>query len=119
MEVQGKIKRIGKTETFGTGGFKKRELVLVTEEQYPQMLAIEFTQDKCDLLDKHKVGADVLIKINLRGREWINPEGEAKYFNSIQGWWIEKLVGEKTPSKAPMTKEGLEDFNDPNQDLPF
>ena len=58
MEVQGKIKRIGKTETFGTGGFKKRELVLVTEEQYPQMLAIEFTQDKCDLLDKHKVGAD-------------------------------------------------------------
>jgi len=27
----------------------------------------------------------------LRGREWINQQGEAKYFNSIQGWRVERL----------------------------
>ena len=44
---------------------------------------IEFQQDKTDLLNNYKVGQDVKVSINLRGREWINPQGEAKYFNSI------------------------------------
>jgi len=85
MEVTGKIKKIDETKTFGTSGFRKRELVITTDEQYPQMLMIEFVQDKCDLLDNFKLGDDIKVSINLRGREWINPEGEAKYFNSIQG----------------------------------
>ena len=31
-----------------------------------------------------KIDDEVVISINLRGREWINPSGEAKYFNSFQ-----------------------------------
>ncbi len=90
MEVQGKIKVIGEIETFGASGFRKRNLVLTTSEQYPQDLALEFVQDKVDVLNNYKVGDTVKVGINLRGREWINPEGEAKYFNSIVGWRIEK-----------------------------
>jgi hypothetical protein len=123
MEVTGKIKKIDETKTFGTSGFRKRELVITTDEQYPQMLMIEFVQDKCDLLDNFKLGDDIKVSINLRGREWINPEGEAKYFNSIQGWRIEKAQagapGEVPPmsaaSFAPAT--GVSD-NEPD-DLPF
>ena len=89
MEVQGKIKAVGQTETFGTNGFRKRELVVTTEEQYPQTILIEFVQDKCDVLNNYKVGQYVKVGINLRGREWVNPQGETKYFNSIQGWRIE------------------------------
>ena len=55
------------------------------------MIMIEFLQDKVDLLNNYKVGQDVKVSINLRGREWINPQGEAKYFNSITGWRIESL----------------------------
>jgi hypothetical protein len=91
MEVIGKIKVIGNQTTHGTSGFRKRELVVTTDEQYPQMIMIEFVQDKCDLLNNYTVGQDVKVSINLRGREWINPEGEAKYFNSITGWRIEVL----------------------------
>jgi hypothetical protein len=91
MEVIGKIKLIGEVQTFGSNGFRKRELVVTTDEQYPQMIMIEFIQDKTDLLNNYKVGQDVKVSINLRGREWINPQGEAKYFNSIQGWRIESL----------------------------
>ena len=83
MEVQGKIKLIGETQTFGSNGFRKRELVITTAEQYPQSIMIEFTQDKGDLLNNFNVGQDVKISINLRGREWTNPQGEVKYFNSI------------------------------------
>ena len=89
MEVIGIIKLVGATQEIGAKGFRKRELVVTTAEDYPQMLMIEFTQDKVDLLNNFSEGQSVKIAINLRGREWINPQGEAKYFNSLQGWKID------------------------------
>jgi|TARA_B110000908_G_C10145259_1_gene398730 hypothetical protein len=89
MEVVGIIKLVGATQEIGAKGFRKRELVVTTAEDYPQMLMIEFTQDKVDLLNNFSQGQSVKVAINLRGREWINPQGEAKYFNSLQGWKID------------------------------
>ncbi len=122
MEVIGKVKLIGEVQTFGTGGFKKRELVVTTDEQYPQMIMIEFVQDKTDLLNSYKVGQDVKVSINLRGREWINPEGVAKYFNAIQGWRIEGLSqGSSSPAGPPVDKfEAASSVSDEEpDDLPF
>ena len=91
MEVQGSIKVIGEVQEI-SATFKKRELVVSTDEQYPQTLSIEFIQDKTDLLNKFEIGQNVKVGINLRGREWENPQTkEIKYFNSIQGWRIELL----------------------------
>ncbi|RAJ14969.1 DUF3127 domain-containing protein [Olleya aquimaris] len=125
MEVQGKVKLVGETQTFGSNGFRKRELVITTEEQYPQHILVEFVQDKCDLLNNYQVGQDVKVNINLRGREWVNPQGETKYFNSIQGWRIEALqtgapqqgMPEVPPAQAfePATNVNEEDHDD----LPF
>ena len=101
MEVTGKIKVVNPEQQV-SASFKKRELVVTTEEQYPQHIMIEFTQDKCDLLNNYSIGEPVKVSINLRGREWVNPQGEAKYFNSIQGWRIEKLANEAQAPSAPM-----------------
>lgn len=90
MKLTGTIKRIGPVETYASG-FQKRELVLATEEQYPQPIAIEFTQHNCELPDPFREGDKATVSINLRGREWTSPQGEVKYFNSIVGWRIEKL----------------------------
>ena len=95
-QVTGKIHVIGETVQV-TDTFSKRELVIVTDEQYPQYLSIEFTGGKTELLDKYNVGDEVTVHINLRGREWTNPEGEVKYFNSIQGWRIEEVVDAVDP----------------------
>ena len=114
MEIQGIIKVIGEEATFGSSNFRKRELVITTEEQYPQFINIEFVQDKCALLDKYQVGSKVNVHINLRGREWINPEGVAKYFNSIQGWRIELANGATVPTTAPVQQGQSEP-----DDLPF
>ena len=125
MEVQGRIKMIGETQTFGSNGFRKREIVVTTEEQYPQHIMVEFVQDKTDLLDSYKEGQQVKISINLRGREWVNPQGETKYFNSIQGWRIEALQpeasGENLPPVPPMDAfEPAGDLKeDDHDDLPF
>lgn len=124
MEVQGKIKMIGETQTFGNNGFRKREIVVTTEEQYPQHIMIEFVQDKTDLLNNFSAGQNVKISINLRGREWVNPQGETKYFNSIQGWRIESLESNPAADMPPMPPEdAFEPANDlnveDNDDLPF
>jgi hypothetical protein len=125
MEVQGRIKMVGETQTFGGNGFRKREVVITTEEQYPQHIMVEFVQDKCDLLNSYKAGQQVKISINLRGREWVNPQGETKYFNSIQGWRIEALQAEASdgnlPPVPPMDAfEPAGDLNeDDHDDLPF
>ena len=125
MEVQGKIKMIGETQTFGSNGFRKREIVVTTEEQYPQHIMVEFVQDKTDLLNNYAVGQNVKISINLRGREWVNPQGETKYFNSIQGWRIENVAHENTATDMPPMPpaDAFEPVNDLNEedhdDLPF
>ena len=89
MEVLGKVKFIGAEQTV-SASFKKREIVVTTDEQYPQHISIEFQQDNCDSLNSYVVGDDVKVSINLRGREWVSPQGETKYFNTITGWRIEK-----------------------------
>ena len=125
MELQGKIKLIDETKTFGSNGFRKRELVITTEEQYPQVIMIEFVQDKTDLLNNYKVGQDVKVSINVRGREWVNPQGETKYFNSIQGWRVENLSqaagnGVMPPMPPAQAFEPANDFNEEeHDDLPF
>jgi hypothetical protein len=125
MEIQGKVKMIDETKTYGSNGFRKRELVVTTEEQYPQHLMIEFVQDKTDLLNAFKEGDQVKVSINLRGREWVNPQGETKYFNSIQGWRIEKISAESGSQEIPPVPpmDAFEPANELNEedhdDLPF
>ncbi len=125
MEIQGKVKVIGETQTFGSNGFRKREIVVTTEEQYPQHIMVEFVQDKTDLLNNFNVGQSVKISINLRGREWTNPQGEVKYFNSIQGWRIENLQADQPsegmppvpPAEAFAPADNLNEED--HDDLPF
>ena len=119
MEVQGKIKMIGETQTVGSGGFRKRELVVTTEEQYPQHVLVEFVQDKTDLLNNYQVGQSVKVSINLRGREWVNPQGETKYFNSIQGWRIESQQAGAQDSMAQAFEPATNLNEEDHDDLPF
>ncbi len=130
MEVVGKVKVIN-PEIQVSASFKKRELVVTTDEQYPQHILIEFAQDKCDILSAYKVGEDVKVSINLRGREWVNPQGETKYFNQIQGRRIERTAESVPPSQAyvnnqqPMPSaqafapQQTDQYSNDPDDLPF
>jgi len=124
MEIKGRIRMLEDTKAFGANGFRKREVVVTSDEQYPQHIMVEFTQDKCDLLNGCQVGMPVTVHINLRGREWVNPQGETKYFNSIQGWKIDKPTqqaqqpqyGYQQPVQQTYTPPAAEQQQD---DLPF
>ena len=125
MEVLGRVKLINPVQQV-SASFKKRELVVTTEEQYPQHILIEFAQDKTDLLNNYNVGEQVKVSINIRGREWVSPQGETKFFNSIQGWRIEKVQAEapSAPQMPPMpASEAFEPATnfkeEEHDDLPF
>lgn len=105
MEIQGQIILIGQTEVIGAKGFKKRLIVVKTDEQYPQTIPVEFTQDKTGLLDLYEVGEIVKIGINLRGTEW-----KGKYYANIQGWNINKTDKEKSASNFMPDRQSIENM---------
>jgi len=90
MEITAIIKRVEATRTVGEQNFKFRELIVTTEEQYPQTLCVQFVQGKCEELDKFAPGQKVKIDINLRGKE-TTKDGKVSVFNTIQGWRIQTV----------------------------
>jgi hypothetical protein len=125
MDVIGFLKAKKDTRQ-ATETFRVREFVVTIEadSQYPQHISMQVTQDRCDLLDQFNEGDQLKVNFNLRGREWTAPDGDIRYFNSIDAWRIEKIAD--TPSGQNDT--GLEGMptttatssnDDDDDDLPF
>lgn len=98
--------------------FKKREFVLTDNAaSYPQTILFQLTQDRCSLIENAKLGDEITVHFQLKGREWKNPQGEIKFFNSLDVFKID------LPSAT--TKTNQESFNNetlvptPDDDLPF
>ena len=88
-EIKGKLKVVNETVQVSEKFSKREFVVTIPDGQYPQDILFQLTQDRCALLDNFKVGQDVSISYNLRGREWTSPAGEVKYFNTLEAWKIE------------------------------
>jgi hypothetical protein len=101
MEVTGIIKVKFDTNVVSER-FKKRDFVLTVEpgSPYPQHVTFQLVQDKVSLLDSFNVGDEVKVLFNLKGREWTSPQGETKYFNTIDAWRIEKMGQHKPASHS-------------------
>tara|TARA_R110000822_G_scaffold223798_1_gene356954 strand:+ start:244 stop:603 length:360 start_codon:yes stop_codon:yes gene_type:complete len=97
-DLKGTIKVINETQVI-SDSFSKREFVVVdSSEKYEQTIQFQAAQDNCAKLDNFKVGDDVQVSFNLKGREWTNPkDGVVRYFNSLDAWKIEALeAGQST-----------------------
>lgn len=112
MEVIGKIKLINETQTFDSG-FTKRQIVVSTDEQYSQDIAIDFIKDKTKILDSYSIGNPVKVSINIRGSEF-----NGKYYVNLQGWRIER---QEAVSNIPSAEQfaPAPDLSNDNSDLPF
>jgi len=95
--------------------FSKREVVLEdSSSKYPQFLCFQFTQDKVNDLNNIAAGQEVEISFNLRGRNWTDPNGVVKTFNTLEGWKIDE-IGHAPPQVVANVVPTTED----SQDLPF
>ena len=122
LSVEGKLKRVH-DEQIISDRFKKREFVIETEEQYPQVLMFQLVQDKTNLIDTFNMGDKIEVFFNLRGREWQkDPSAEVKVFNTLDAWRIQKLeaMQSQSPEDVP-SSEANENVSpaSPEDDLPF
>jgi hypothetical protein len=101
--------------------FRKREFVITdNSSQYPQHISFQLTQDKCSLLDAYKVGDEMKVYFNLRGREWTDKQGATKYFNSLEAWKIEgNAAGGNNTGESGSFAAASYSNNPQEDDLPF
>lgn len=120
MIISGNIKRIGETEEFGNNGFTKREVVVETEEKYPQTFCVEFHKDNIEKLTSNLTEGQFLsVETNVRSKEYIRPsDNKAMYFVSFVGWRLVTEGDQNTPQSAVDTYDGQQG-NDNYDDVPF
>lgn len=123
FNLTGTVKVINETQQVSEK-FKKREIVVTDNTgQYPQDILFQLVQDRTELADNLVVNDNVQVSFFLRGREWTSPQGEVKYFNSLDIWSIKKSDGTAPASsnEPPMrTTNEAEAFTaSEGDDLPF
>jgi hypothetical protein len=116
--------------------FTKREFVVeIADGKFPQLVLFQLSGDRCAQLDEHRVGDTVRVTFNVRGREWKSPQGELKYFNSLDVWKLEaarangsERRGARGADSAPGRDEAAVGLGEPrpgdlgvgrDDDLPF
>ncbi len=128
MSVQGKLHKKFETKQI-TATFRKREFVIeyADNPMYPQYVQFQLIQDKVDQLEPFQEGQSISVDFDIRGREWTSPQGEVKYFNSLDAWRVGAVqapagppMGTGTPPPPPLPTEGAIDATDlQDDDLPF
>ncbi|MEI7880958.1 MAG: DUF3127 domain-containing protein [bacterium] len=124
MNVSGKLVEIFETVKIKES-FQKREFVLefASNPKYPELVKFELVQDKCNLLDNFKVGQEISVEFDLRGRKWTDQKGVVKYFNTLQAWRIsssDAASGGASPEQGAPPMEDSEDFSaEKDGGLPF
>lgn len=119
MKITGKIHLIKDMQTFSEK-FAKRDFVIeyTDNPMYPQHILFQVINKKCSLLDSFQVGQMVDVEFNLRGRSWISPSQEVKYFNSLEAWRIEASDQQPAPTPQP-SPQPIEEAEVVGDDLPF
>lgn len=98
VTITGSIRQIGKTQDVSEK-FRKRELIITEPSgQRPQHIPVEFTQDRCALLDPFKPGEEVSVTCFVNGREWTGRDGVTKFFLSLSGNRIERIGAAPAPA---------------------
>ena len=86
--MKGKIKKIFDQQDFPSG-FYKRDFVITTEDQYPQDVKFTATKERTEQIAKYNEGDAVLVKFDIRGREY-----NGNFYVDLNAWRVEPGQGE-------------------------
>lgn len=117
FKLTGALKVINETNQV-SDKFSKREFVITdASSMYPQDIMFQLTQDKCNLLDGLTVGQSVEVSFNLKGREWVSPQGDVRYFNTLEAW---RLTPQSAATPTPVVvAQATTQVAEDDSDLPF
>ncbi len=120
MVITGKLHFVEDTKQV-SDSFKRRSFVVeyVDNPLFPQYVSFELTQDRVGAIDAFKIGENIEVTFNLRGREWTSPELVKKYFNTLEAWMIKEAAASGAAEPATASVGNGLPTDDPNSDLPF
>ena len=97
MEIIGKVVRLGNlTEgTSARGPWRKQDLIIETEEQYPRTVCLTCWTNQIDEIQKFAPGQTVKAQIEISSREF-----NGKWYTDVRVWRFDP-VGAAAPMGAP------------------
>lgn len=111
--VTGELTHIGEIQEFDSG-FKKRQIVVTTDEKYPQTIPLDLIKDKVSEVDQIPLGTHICVHFNLRGNEW-----KDRFYVNLQAWRVETgyKEGQQDTPAEPTPAAGS--ATDDSEDTPF
>jgi len=102
----GTLIKVDETQ-FVSAKFKKREFVVGTNDKYPQYVTFVAIQEKCEMLDFANTGDQIQVGYKLAGRKWESPNGQIKYFNTIEATQIHVTKSNQILDEQDMTDDEI------------
>lgn len=95
MEITGKVVRLGNlTEgTSARGPWRKQELIIETEEQYPRTVCLICWTNQIDEIQKFAPGQTIKAQIEISSREF-----NGKWYTDVRVWRFDP-VGAQAPAQ--------------------
>ena len=116
QNIKGTLEAIFEVQIFQSG-FQKREFLIKTQEQFPQIIKLELTKDKCAILDAFKQGQQVSVDFFLRGSEF-----NGKHYVNLTAWRVsanseDGVANTATEARVNAIPQRVEDVD--QDSLPF
>ena len=98
MEITGKVVRLGAlTEgTSARGPWRKQDLIIETEEQFPKTVCLTCWTNQIDEIQKFAPGQTIKAQIDLSSREF-----NGKWYTDVRVWRFEPIGATAAPAAAP------------------
>jgi len=96
--LDGTIKQIGEIQEFGN--FKKREFVVKTEEQYPEIVKLEFINENVETLERFSLNEVVTVAFVVKGNEH-----NGKFYNNLRAIAICEYIDSRVEKEQAKAKK--------------
>ena len=98
MEIIGKVVRLGNlTEgTSARGPWRKQDLIIETEEQYPRTVCLTCWTNQIDEIQKFAPGQTIKAQIEISSREF-----NGKWYTDVRVWRFDPVGVAAAPAAAP------------------
>jgi hypothetical protein len=95
--------------------FKKREFVLEVKSSsnYSESIVFSLVNSSCKYIDNLEIGDVLTVSFNIKGRKWISPEDETRYFNALD---VHRVIKEEN---AESLSNVFSDTSGDGNDLDF
>ena len=98
MEIIGKVVRLGNLVegTSARGPWRKQELIIETEEQYPRTVCLICWTNQIDEIQKFAPGQTIKAQIEISSREF-----NGKWYTDVRVWRFDPVGATAAPAAAP------------------